>query len=113
MRVAIADPSYMGQSAKQYRHHPDYAGEVDYPGLLHRLNTDFDAWALCLSTPSLQAILALAPADVRVLAWVKPFASFKPGVGVAYAWEPVLIRGGRRRGRDQQTMRDWLSEPIA
>lgn len=31
---------------------------------------------------------------------------------VAYAWEPVIVRGGRRRTREQDTVRDWLAENI-
>jgi hypothetical protein len=46
------------------------------------------------------------------MAWVKPFAIFKPGVGVAYAWEPVIVRGGRKRTRRQPTVRDWVSVNI-
>jgi hypothetical protein len=49
---------------------------------------------------------------VRVMSWVKPFASFKPNVGVAFAWEPVIVRGGRRRTRTQPTVRDWCAENI-
>jgi len=55
---------------------------------------------------------ALCPPDVRVGAWVKPWAVFKPGVGVAYAWEPVLVRGGRKRERTQDTARDWVAASI-
>lgn len=54
----------------------------------------------------------MCPADTRIGAWVKPFASFKPGVNPAYAWEPVLFRGGRKRGRDKPTIRDWVSVNI-
>lgn len=116
MKVAIADPPYLGQAYKKYgRLHTD-AAEYDrletHQRLIERLCLEFDAWALCLHTPSLQAILPLCPADVRVLAWVKPFASFKPGVGLAYAWEPVIVRGCRSRDRSQPTVRDWLAENI-
>jgi hypothetical protein len=87
--------------------------EVDHTELIARLNDDFpDGWALSLHTPSLQYILSLCPTDVRIMAWVKPFAVFKPGVGLAYAWEPVIIRGGRKRSREQPTVRDWLAESI-
>lgn len=113
MRIAIADPPYVGQSAKHYRDHPDYAGEVDHEALIARLMADFPGgWALCCSSPSLRYLLPLCPEDVRVLAWVKPFASFKPGVNPAYAWEPVIVRGGRKRTRDQETVRDWLAANI-
>ena len=46
------------------------------------------------------------------MSWVKPFCSFKPGVGVAYAWEPVIVKGGRKRDREQPTVRDWVSANI-
>lgn len=54
----------------------------------------------------------MCPADVRVCPWVKPFCSFKPGVNPAYAWEPVIVRGGRKLGRDVPTVRDWVSANI-
>jgi hypothetical protein len=46
------------------------------------------------------------------MAWVKPFAVFKPNVNPAYAWEPVVVRGGRKRTRQQRTVRDWVSANI-
>lgn len=64
---------------------------------------------MSLHTPSLKHILPLCPDGVRVAAWVKPFASFKPGVNPAYAWEPVIFRGGRPRMRTEQTVRDWTA----
>ena len=50
----------------------------------------------------------MTPNDTRIGAWVKPFAIFKPNVNPAYAWEPVLFRGGRKRTRAEPTVRDWL-----
>ena len=64
------------------------------------------------SSPSLKTILPLCPDDVRIAAWVKPFASFKPNVNPAYTWEPVIFRGGRKRDRTQATTRDHVSVPI-
>ena len=43
------------------------------------------------------------------MAWVKPFAIFKPNVNPADAWEPIIVRGGRKRGRGKSTVRDWVS----
>lgn len=109
MRLAYADPPYMGQ-AKLYK--ADHrAAEVNHPLLIAYLDT-FDAWALSASSPSLRAILPMCPEDVRVMAWIKPFASFKPGVNPAYAWEPVIVRGGRKHARYDDTVRDWLSASI-
>ena len=113
MRFAYADPPYIGQSKRHYGHHADYAGEVDHVALIARLVTEYpDGWALSLSSTTLQQILPMCPNDVRVGAWVKPFASFKPGVNPAYAWEPVIWRGGRKRSRDSQTTRDWVAANI-
>jgi len=46
------------------------------------------------------------------MAWVKPFASFKPNVNPAYAWEPLIVWAGRKRTRDMPTVRDWISANI-
>lgn len=108
MRFAYADPPYVG-CANLY---PEKQ-EVDHFELLKALDReDLDGWALSASSPSLRYLLPLCPDDVRVMAWVKPFAVFKPNVGVAYAWEPVIVRGGRPRTREMPTVRDWHSEPI-
>lgn len=116
MRFAYADPPYLGCCGRYDYHHPDGRcwDDLDTHRLLvERLCDDFpDGWALSLHAPSLRAILPLCPEDVRVMPWVKPFASFKPGVNPAYAWEPVIVRGGRKRGRDLPTVRDWISAPI-
>lgn len=108
MRFAYADPPYVGQSAKHYGRE-----EVNHPLLIAHLCDEFpEGWALSASSPSLRYLLPLCPEDVRVGAWVKPFASFKPGVNPAYAWEPVIFRGGRKRGRDVATCRDYCSANI-
>jgi hypothetical protein len=120
-RFAYADPPYLGTSkfdaAHHYgKHHPnaaDYNEISTHRALIKRLNTDFDGWAMSLSSPSLRLILPLCPDDCRVAAWVKPFASFKPGVNPGYCWEPVIFRGARaRRERTEPTVRDFVSENI-
>ena len=111
IRVAYADPPYIGQSAKYYRGHPDYAGEVEYPSLIQRLCEEFpDGWALSLSCKSLQYILGLCPTDVRVMAWVKRYHGMLPGIRLQYAWEPVILRGGRQGPHvtGEHTLRDWV-----
>ena len=111
MKFAYADPPYVGQAKKHYNHDPKCA-EVDHAALIAKMESDYDCWALSLSSPSLRQILPLCPESVRVMAWVKPFCSFKPGVPVAYAWEPIIVKGGRKRLRAQPTVRDWVSENI-
>lgn len=115
-RVAYADPPYLGVAAKHYAKHHEHAADFDtldeHLQLIQRIDKDFDGWALSLSAPSLRHILPHTPDDSRVMAWVKPFASFKPGVGVAYAWEPVIVKPARDRGRDKPTVRDWVAANI-
>ena len=117
MRFAYADPPYLGMGKKFYgEHHPEahvWDDITAHAQLIERLCDEFsDGWAMSLSSTTLHAILPLCPPDVRVCSWVKPFASFKPGVGLAYAWEPVILRGGRKRPRGGITVRDWLAESI-
>lgn len=117
MRFAYADPPYYGLAEKFYGHLHEAAADYDrletHQALIDRLSAEYpDGWAMSLHTPSLRDILPLCPPDARVMAWVKPFCSFKPGVGVAYAWEPVIVRGGRRRTRAQHTVRDWAAVNI-
>lgn len=117
MRLAYADPPYLGLAAKFYGdRHPDAAAYDDpetHRQLIERLDAEFDGWALSLHTPALRTILAMCPEDVRVGAWVKPFASFKVGVSPAYAWEPVIFRPlDRKHSRHAATVRDWAAVSI-
>jgi hypothetical protein len=109
MQIAYADPPYPGMS-HLYRDDPRCA-EVNHLYLIAHLQ-EFDGWALSTASTTLKQVLALCPSDVRVSPWVKPFASFKPGVGVAYAWEPIIWKPARKRGRDRNTIRDWVSANI-
>lgn len=117
LRLGYADPPYPGQSEKHYSDHPDYAGEVDHRSLLERLNSEFDGWLLHTSSTGLSSVLAQASeagvSGFRIMAWVKPFAAFKRNVSVAYAWEPVLVKAGRKpEVRGRVVMRDWIAEGI-
>lgn len=116
MKAAYADPPYLGCSAKHYSHLHASAADYDDPethrALIERLCDEYECWALSLHEPSLRTILAMCPDDVRVGAWVKPFAAFKANVTRAYAWEPVIFRFSRPRTRKQTTWRDFVSEPI-
>ena len=116
MRFAYADPPYLGCGHLYAAHHSEWA-EYDDPAahqrLIDRLCSEWpDGWAMSASSPSLRTILPMCPEDCRVMAWVKPFASFKPNVGLAYAWEPVILRGGRKRERHEPTTRDWAAVNI-
>ena len=113
MRFAYADPPYLGQGAKHYGALHGDAGDCDDPlwhkALIERLCDEFpNGWALSLNTPSLKTMLNFCPDDVRVNAWIKPFAAFKKNVTRAYCWEPIIIRGGRPIPVTQPTVRDFI-----
>ena len=128
MKFAYADPPYLGCCGKFYKHfHPDGRcwDDIDtHSRLIERLTVEYpDGWALSITSVSLRAILSLCPTDVRVAAWVKSFCIFKKGVRPAYAWEPIIFRGGRNpnagyghappeKGGKQNTPKDFIVEPI-
>ena len=118
MKIAYADPPYMGCSY----YYPEHE-EVDHVKLIEDLqfgNPHYDGWALSCSTPSLRILLnhyligkSYDDGVIRLGAWVKPFCSFKPNVNPAYAWEPVIFKPARvKRDRKEKTVRDWVSANI-
>ena len=107
MRIAYADPPYIGQGGR----YPEKT-EVDMEGLINQITHFYSCWALSASSSSLKQILSYCPSDVRIAAWVKPFCSFKPNVNPAYAWEPVIFWHPRARARTEPTVRDWVSANI-
>ena len=115
VKFAIADPPYFGYSAKFYGDLHDKADDYDtieaHAQLIERLQ-EYDGWALHMTSGNLHDILPLCPKDARIMAWVKPFASFKKNVTVAYAWEPVIVAGGRKRPITERTVRDWVAANI-
>ena len=113
MRLAYADPPYIGQAKRHYSNDPSGipAEEVDHVKLIEQLNT-YDGWALSCSSPTLGYLLTLTP-DARVAAWVKPFASWKPTQRVQYTWEPVIFKPTRPRGsKSVPSVRDYVSANI-
>lgn len=113
MKFAYADPPYLGCGSLYIKHHPD-ALDWDDPEqhrrLIQKIADEYpDGWAMSASVPSLHVLLPMCPVDCRILAWVKPFAIFKPNVGLAYTWEPVILRGGRKITREQNTVKDHLA----
>lgn len=127
MKLAYADPPYLGCCALYDHHHPDGLCWDDVNThwlLIERLQREFpDGWALSASSVSLRELLPACPPDVRIAAWVKPFCAFKKGVRPAYAWEPVIFRGGRNpknghphppppKNGAQTTPKDFIAESI-
>lgn len=108
MRYAYADPPYPGCAGFYVEN-----SEIDHRALIDGMNDCYDGWALSTGSNSLQFVLSLCPSDVRIAAWVKPFAVFKPNVNPGYTWEPVIFRGARaKRDRKEPTVRDWVSANV-
>lgn len=123
MRFAYSDQPYFGMCGSYDHDHGDgYANGIPqgcwddadtHANLVAYLCDEFDGWAMSLTTPSLKTLLPLCPDDARVAAWVKPFASFKPGVNPGYCWEPVIFWHPRtKRDRTERTVRDYFSTGI-
>jgi len=116
MKLAIADPPYIGQAKKHYSNDPSgiVAEEVDHYDLLWKLRDNYDGWALCCSSPSLWQLEGIVkklfePNTVRTAAWIKPFCSWKPSHRVQYTWEPVLFIPVRPRGsKSVPSVRDYV-----
>lgn len=92
LRFAYADPPYPGMARKYYDQ-----PEVDHTELVARMVADYpDGWALSTAASTLQEVLAICPAGVRVCPWVKGARqgiSWRP----RSAWEPLIVWGGRPR----------------
>lgn len=114
MRLAYADPPYYGYG--HYYTDTEEAAARTYDDLeswakLIADLSEFDGWALSMTSGNLHDILPLAP-DARIAAWVKPFAAFKPNVRMAYTWEPVLFVPARDSSKLGAPIgRDHLDEP--
>ena len=117
VRLAYADPPYLGCCDKYSHYHPDgrcWDDVETHKVLLARLASEYDGWAYSLSSQSLDPLVSLAPSGIRVAAWVKPFAAFKANVRIAYTWEPVFFVPARGSSSDGAPVgRDHLAEPIA
>lgn len=115
LRFAYADPPYLGCS-RLYPEHPGstrWDEPAEHGQLMASMDRDYDGWALSLSAKSLPVLLPLAPAGIRIGAWVKPFSAFKKHVRIAYGWEPLIFKPGRpNNDPDAPCCRDWLSENI-
>jgi len=115
MVFAYADPPYLGCGKRYAEHHQNalqYDDPLEHKKLIERLCDEYPSgWSYSLSSVTLRTLLPFCPADVRVMAWIKPFVAFKGGVNPAYSWEPVIVRGGRRLGVYPK-LRDFCSASI-
>lgn len=118
MKFAYADPPYLGNGKRRYAPFHDNSSEYDTKDahllLVDKLVDEYkDGWALSCNPKDLQWLLPVMPTDVRVCAWAKTFHQIRVNVSVQYAWEPVILRGGRDMRHRRPMTRDWISGTIA
>jgi hypothetical protein len=110
MRFAYADPPYFKNGKIRYgEHHPE-AGKWDtkeaHINLIGTLIEEYDGFAYSSNPKDLHWILPEYP-ELRVCAWVKTFHQIRPTT-VQYAWEIVLLHGGRKDNKRKPMVRDWF-----
>ena len=112
MKFASADPPYYRQGKRLYGDHPEAAiwdTKQAHIDLVERLNSDYpDGWALSCNPADLHWLLPHAP-EARVCAWAKTFHQIRPLCSVQYAWEPVILNGGRKIPKRKPMIRDWMA----
>ena len=112
MKFAYADPPYYRQGKRLYGDHPEAAiwdTKQAHIDLVERLNSDYpDGWALSCNPADLHWLLPHAP-EARVCAWAKTFHQIRPLCSVQYAWEPVILNGGRKIPKRKPMIRDWMA----
>lgn len=107
MRLAIADPPYLGRAARWYGdkahtlgphahaadNHPD-AAEWDNPArhrqLIEELEASYDGYAIACPPSGIDAYRPL-PVSARIMIWVKPNAMPSSG-RIHNKWEAVIAR---------------------
>ncbi len=115
MKFAYADPPYFKQGKRLYSKLHNEAeiwdGKQAHWDLIDSLISEYpDGWALSCNPADLPWIIKHD--DIRVCAWVKTFHQIRLTT-VQYAWESVLLYGGRKDNKRKPMVRDWLSCRIA
>lgn len=130
MRLAIADPPYLGRAQRWYGvggrasggglhradEHPD-AAEWDDPARHQQLVMDlvdrYEGWAVAAAPTSIATYLAVVPPGTRMLVWHKPNA-VPSAHRVRWSYEPVFVftPPGRRQHDDGLSMQDVLVAPV-
>ncbi|WP_173921729.1 hypothetical protein [Agromyces sp. Marseille-P2726] len=135
MRLAIADPPYLGRANRWYGdgrgagrvrsdgggsgrngrkpdHHPEarvWDDPASHAALVEQLAAEYDGWAIAGHATSTALLLAAAPEGAQLAIWSRPNA-LPGGARVVNAWEPVVVYVPRPR-RDRATglrVRDLL-----
>jgi hypothetical protein len=133
MKLAIADPPYLGRAVRWYGengcgdghgknqadNHPEaYLWDLPetHRQLVRDLEQNYDGWAIAMTVHSLSTYLQEVETDsrngIRVGVWHKPSA-YPSGSRIGNYWEPVLFRIPQsRKGRALgKAVKDVLTVP--
>lgn len=115
MKFAYADPPYFKQGKRLYGKLHNEADIWDdkqaHWDLIDKLMDEYpDGWAVSCNPADLTWIVKHD--GIRICAWVKTFHQIRP-VTNQFAWEAVLLYGGRKVYKRNPMVRDWLSCSIA
>ena len=116
MKFAYADPPYYKQGKKHYGKLHEEAEIWDtkqaHYDLIDRLYNEYpDGFALSGNPSDLWWILQKYP-ELRVCIWAKTFHQIRL-TNVQYAFEFVLLHGGRKDNKRKPMVRDWMASSIA
>ena len=99
MKLAYADPPYLGMGKKMYgKLHPEaeiWDVKQNHIKLMADLQLNYDGWAMSCNPKDLKWLLPESPDDSRVAVWLKPFANWRPNYRVQYTWEAVIFKPSR------------------
>jgi len=133
MKLAIADPPYLGRAVRWYGaggcgdgygkgqadNHPEahiWDKPETHQEMVRHLETNYDGWVIALSVHSLSTYLEVIKTDsrngIRVMSWVKPSA-VTSGSRITNTWEPVIVRvpASRKGWNSGERMTDTLICP--
>lgn len=135
MKLAIADPPYLGRADRWYGagrgsgrvvnnrgrngRKPDFhpqAAEWDFPDkhveMINELSKNYDGWAVAGAAASVGLLLSAAP-EAHLAVWVRPNA-MPGGSRLINTWEPVVIMvpSGRLSREKGTSVRDALVAPV-
>lgn len=139
MKLAIADPPYLGRAALWYggkgitkwpghqprskgrgpnsvEYHPDAArwdDPVEHIALMSHMEREYDGWALAASSKTLAPIIGVADLHGARLAVWQVTNAIPDGARVRSTWEAVFVRvpDGRRAATAGMTVPDVLTAP--
>jgi hypothetical protein len=120
MKLAIADPPYLGRAVRHYGvggraygrgkgksdTHPEahiWDNPETHRQMVRDLDANYDGWAIAMSVHSLSTYLEVVETEsengIRVCVWHKPNA-IPSGSRIINYWEPVLVKvPASRKGR--------------